>query len=98
MSYTCLSRLTINQLILANVYLGDKCSSLNIKIKPYLMGRRNGYHILNISYTHLQFKIIIKILIKLFLSRQKILVLKDLDFYNLSISLNCKNIFFYDKK
>jgi ribosomal protein S2 len=95
---TYLSRLTNNQLISSNIYLGDKCSLLNVKIKPYLMGYRNGYHILNISYTYLQVKIVIKLLVKLFLSRQKILVLKDLDFYKLSLSLNCKNIFFYDKK
>ena len=98
MSSTYLSRLTTNQLIISNVYLGTQCSLVNIKLKPYLLGRRNGHHILNISFTFLQFKIITKLLIKLFLSRQKILVIKDLDCYKLTSTFICKNIFFYDKK
>lgn len=98
MPYTFLSRLTSKQLILSNVYLGAQYSSLNVKLKPYLLGRRNGYHILNISFTYLQFKTVTELLIRLFLLRHKILVIKDLDCFNLSSSFNCKNIFFYDKK
>lgn len=98
MSYNYISRLTHNQLIISNVYLGTQCSLVNVKLKPYLLGRRNGHHILNISFTFLQFKVITKLLIKLFLSRQKILVIKDLDYYNVTAAFNCKSIFFYHKK
>ncbi len=93
-----LSRLTNEQLIISGVYLGSKCSLVNVKLKAYLLGYRNRYHFLNIFYSYLQWKVVIKLLINLFASRQKILVIKDLDFYKLTLSLNCKNIFFYDKK
>ncbi len=98
MFQTVISRLTTSQLILSNIHLGAKYCFINIKLKPYLLGRRNGYYILNISFTYFQFKIITKLLIRLFTSRQKILVLKDLDVYNLILSLNYKNIYFYNKK
>lgn len=98
MSYILLSRLTSKQLILSNAYLGTPCSLLNVKLKPYLLGRRNNYYILNISFTFFQFRIITEILTKLFFFRQKILVIKDLDYYNLTTTFNCKNIFFFDKK
>jgi ribosomal protein S2 len=98
MVYTILSRLTSKQLILANAYLGTQCSLLNVKLKPYLLGRRNNYYILDISFTFFQFRVITEILIKLFLFRQKILVIKDLDYYNLTATFTCKNIFFFDRK
>jgi len=98
MTYTILSRLTSKQLILANAYLGTQCSLLNVKLKPYLLGRRNNYYILDISFTFFQFRVITEILIKLFSFRQKILVIKDLDYYNLTATFTCKNIFFFDRK
>ena len=96
--FEAISRLTTSQLLLANIHLGTKYCFINIKLKPYLLGRRNGYHILNISFTYFQFKTLTRLLIKLFNSRQKILVLKDLDVYNLILFLNYKYIYFYHKK
>lgn len=91
-------RLTINQLVLSNVYMGDNYQFINTKIKPFLLGYKNGYHIINLSFTCIQIKLLINILINLVSLRQKILIVKDLDFFNLTIFLNYNNVFFYNKK
>ena len=91
-------RLTTNQLILSNVYMGDNSQFLDVKIKPFLLGYKNGHHILNFSYTQLQFKLLINVLVNLVSLRQKILIVKDLDFFKLTTSLNYKNVYYYDKR
>lgn len=91
-------RITINQLLLSNVYLGDNVALSNNKMKSYLLGYKNGSHILNFAYTHLQLKLLINILVNLISLRQKILIVKNLDVFNLNIFFNYKNVFFYDNK
>lgn len=91
-------RLTISQLILSNVYMGDSYYFINIKIKPFILGHRNGYHILNLSITQIQFKLLINFLVNLVSVRKNILVVKELDIFNLKKYLNSENIFYYDKK
>ena len=91
-------RLTISQLLLSNVYMGDNINFINIKTKPYLLGYKNGFHVLNFAYTHLQLKLLINVLINLISLRQKMLIVKNLDFFNLTTFFNYKNVFFYDKK
>ena len=49
-------RLTINQLVLSNVYMGDNYQFINTKIKPFLLGYKNGYHIINLSFKSLRCK------------------------------------------
>lgn len=91
-------RLTINQLVLSNVYMGDNYQFINTKIKPFLLGYKNGYHIINLSFTCIQIKLLINILVNLVSLRQKLLIVKDLDFFNLTVLLNYNNVFFYNKK
>ena len=91
-------RLTISQLMLSNIYLGDNFAFVNIKIKPFLLGYKNGYHLINLSFTQIQFKIVLKVIINLIINRQKILIVKNNDFYNLNYYFNNKNVFFYIKK
>lgn len=92
------SRLTINQLMLSNLYLGDNFSLINIKIKPFLLGYKSGYHIINLSFTHVQLKLLLKVVMNLIINRQKILIVKELDFYNFSKILRHKNLFYHDRK
>lgn len=93
-----LFRLTLNQLLLSNVYLGTKSNFFNVRVKPFLLGSRTGSYIINLSFTYLQFKILINLIINIVSYRQKILIVKDLDFYDLKASLLLKNVFYYDKK
>ena len=76
-------RLTINQLVLSNVYMGDNYQFINTKIKPFLLGYKNGYHIINLSFTCIQIKLLINILVNLVSLRQKLLIVKDLDFFKI---------------
>ena len=93
-----LFRLTLNQLLLSNVYLGTKSNFFTVRVKPFLLGSRTGSYVINLSFTYLQFKILINLIVNIVSHRQKILIVKDLDFYNLAPSLLLKNIFYYDKK
>ena len=91
-------RLTVQQMVLSNLYLGINQTFLNAKIRPYLLGFKNGHYVLNLSYTHLQLKQLISIIINIVAHRQKILIVKNIDFYNLSASLGYENIFYYESK
>lgn len=91
-------RITISQLLLSNVYMGNSKNLINTKIKSYLLGYKNGFHVINFAYTHLQLKLLINILINIISLRQKILIVKNLDSFNLITFFNYKNVFFYDKK
>lgn len=85
-------------MLLSNVHIGHTCRFLNVKIKPFLLGYRNDIHIINITYTSFQFKLVINFLINIFSLRQKVLIIRELDFFNFSRTLQLKNIFYYDKK
>lgn len=84
--------------MLSNVYLGDNFSFINIKTKPFLLGYKSGYHIINLSFTHVQLKLLLKVVMNLIMNRQKILIVKELDFYNFSEILRHKNLFYHDRK
>lgn len=91
-------KLTLNQLLLSNVHVGNISKFLNVKIKPFLLGKKNNTYILNISSTSIQLKLFINILINLISFRQKLLIVKDRDYFNFSSLLKLKNIYYYDKK
>ena len=91
-------KLTINQLLLANVHVGHNKKFLNGKIKPYLLGVRSGVHILNVFQTPFQFKLLINILVNLVSLRNKILIVKDRDLFNFFDLLNLKQVYYYDRK
>lgn len=91
-------KLTLNQMLLSNIHIGHTCRFLNVKIKPFLLGYRNDVHIINITYTSFQFKLVINFLINIFSLRQKLLIVRELDFFNFAKTLQFKNIFYYDKK
>ncbi len=78
--------------------MGDSYYFINIKIKPFILGHRDGYHILNVSITHIQFKLLINFLVNLISVRKSILVVKELDFFNLKKYLNSESILYYDRK
>lgn len=85
-------------MLLSNVHIGHTCRFLNVKIKPFLLGYRNDIHIINITYTSFQFKLVINFLINIFSLRQKVLIIRELDFFHFARTLQLKNIFYYDKK
>jgi ribosomal protein S2 len=91
-------KLTLNQMLLSNVHIGHTCRFLNVKIKPFLLGYRNDIHIINITHTSFQFKLVINFLINIFSLRQKLLIVRELDFFDFARTLQLKNIFYYDKK
>lgn len=93
-----LFRLTSKQLILSNVYLGNGSIFFNTKIKPYLLGSRGNNYLFNTSFTFFQLKQIIKIIINLVAHRQKILIVKDINFYKFENYLLLDNVFYFDKK
>ena len=91
-------KLTLNQLLLSNVHVGNISKFLNVKIKPFLLGKKNNTYILNVSFTSIQLKLLINVLINLISFRQKFLIVKDRDYFNFSFLLKLKNVYYYDKK
>lgn len=91
-------KINLEQLLLSNSYLGDNSGFLNEKLKPYLLGYKNGFHILNISFTLWQLKLLINVIFNIVSLRQKILIVKELDFFQFNKMLNIPNVFYYDKK
>lgn len=91
-------KLTLVQMLWANVHLGHRRKFLNVKIKPYLLGLRNDVYILNLFKTIYQLKLIMSIITNLISLRNKLLVIKDKDAFNFKVSLFFKNVYFYDKK
>ena len=91
-------KLTINQMLISNLHIGHKKKFLNVQVKPYLFGVRNGINILNITQTPFQFKIFINLLINLISKRQTILIIKDRDVLNFADLLQLKQVYFYDKE
>lgn len=97
-SFTLYLKLNISQMVSSNVHLGHQKNFLDVKIKPFLLGYRSNIYILNLSYTLLQFKILIAFIINLISLRQKILIVKDRDYLNFRPLLAVRNVFYYDKK
>lgn len=93
-----LSRLTVKQLILSNVYFGTSSLFLNKKIKPYLLGIKGTNYIFNLSFTFLQFKQLVAVILNMVSHRQKILVVKNVNFYKFVDQLLINNLFYYEKK
>lgn len=91
-------KINLEQLLLSNAYLGDNSSFLNEKLKPYLLGYKNGFHILNISFTLWQLKLLVNFILNIVSLRQKILIVKELDFFQFNKLLSIPNVFYYDKK
>lgn len=89
--------LTQAQLINCNSYLGSNSAYINSAIKPFLLGRKNGFYIINLSFTYLQFKVLINLLIGIISNRGKILIVNEKDLFDLNLVLNYKNIFYCDK-
>lgn len=89
--------LTVAQLINCNVYIGSNSAYITSAIKPFLLGKRNGFYIVNLSFTYLQFKVLINLLIGIISNRGKILIVNEKDLFDLNLVLNYKNIFYCDK-
>ena len=77
--------LTIGQLTLSNVYLGDYRKFFNVKIKPFVLGYSKKVHVLDISYTLVQLRLLYKIIINIVSLRQRILVVKEMDPFQFSL-------------
>lgn len=90
--------LKINQLILSNVYLGDDRKYFNSRLRPYILGYIKKIHILNISYSLIQLKLLFKIITNIIALRQRILIVKELDTFQLHSLLKLRQVFYYDKK
>jgi len=91
-------KLTIAQMVLSNVYLGANDYSLSSVIRPFLLGKRNGFYIINLSFTYIQFKVLINFIINIISFRRKILIVKEYDMFNLNLLINYSNIFYCDNK
>lgn len=93
-----LSRLTVKQLINSNIYLGASSLFLNTKIKPYLLGIKGTNYVFNISFTFLQLKQLINVILNIISYRQKILIVKNISFYQFADQLLISNLYYYEKK
>lgn len=91
-------KLTLNQLLLSNVHIGNTFRFLNVKIKPFLLGKKNNVYVLNVSFTFIQLKLIVSFVINLISCRQKLLIIKDRDYFDFRSLLKLKNVYYYDKK
>jgi len=91
-------KLTMGQMILSNIYLGTNNEYISSAVKPFLLGKRNGFYIINLSFTYLQFKVLINFIMNIVSLRRKLLIVKENDMFNLNLLVNYSNIFYYDKK
>ena len=88
-------KLSFKQLMLSNVFLGSRKDSFNMIMKPFILGYRGSFCILNLSHTYIQFKLIIHILFNIVFLRKKILMVKENDLYNqLNEDLKSPNIWY----
>jgi ribosomal protein S2 len=69
-----LIKLTLNQLLQSGAHLGQPHRFLHRQIKPYLLGFKSKFSILNMKYTQLQLKLLLHIIINTVSLRQKVLV------------------------
>jgi len=91
-------KLSFKQLMLSNVFLGSRKESLNVIMNPFIFGYRGSFCILNLSYTFIQFKLLVYVIINIVLLRKNILIVKENDLYEFNINLKSKGLYFYDKK
>ncbi len=91
-------KLSFKQLMLSNVFLGSRKASFNMIMKPFIVGYRGSFCILNLSHTYIQFKLLICVLFNIVFLRKKVLIVKENDLYDFKINLKAKNLYFYDKK
>jgi len=84
--------------MLSNVFLGSRRASFTMIMKPFVLGYRDSFCILNLSHTYIQFKLLIHVLFNIVFLRKKILVVKENDLYDFKISIKSSNLYFYDKK
>lgn len=91
-------KLTIGQMMASSVYLGSNSAYMNSAVKPFLLGRRNGFYIINLSFTYLQFRVLINFIVNIVSLRRKILIVKENDVFNMNLLLNYSNIFYCDNK
>jgi small subunit ribosomal protein S2 len=91
-------KLSVSQMLLSNIHVGNTTRFLNVKIKPYLFGRRGSVYLFNISTTYVQLKLFLTLLINLVSRRRKVLIVKDRDFYNFQSLLNIRHTYYYYKK
>lgn len=91
-------KLTIGQMIVSNIYLGTNDEYISSAVKPYLLGKRNGFYIINLSFTYLQFKVLMNFIMNVVSLRRKILIVKENDVFNLNLLINYSNIFYCDKR
>jgi len=91
-------KLSFKQLMLSNVFLGARKDSFNMIMKPFILGYRGSFCILNLSHTYIQFKLLIHLLFNIVFLRKKILIVKENDLYDFKSNLESKNLYFYNKK
>ena len=96
--YSLNLQLSVEQLLLVNAHLGHVRKFLSVKIKPYLIGQRANIYLINVLYTADQFRVFLNVLINLFCLRQKLLIVKDLVFFDFKSIMDNSNIYYYDKK
>jgi hypothetical protein len=91
-------KLTINQLVLSNVYIGANTDFYNLALKPFLLQIESNFVIFNLKYTYWSLKLLVSFVIKIFSSTQKILIVNNSEFFRFTFLLKYKNIMYYDKK
>lgn len=91
-------KLTIGQMMSSSVYLGSNSEYMNSAVKPFLLGKRNGFYVINLSFTYLQFRVLINFIVNIVSLRRKILIVKENDVFNMNLLLNYSNIFYSDTK
>lgn len=91
-------KLSFKQLMLSNVFLGSRKESFNTIMRPFILGYRGPFCILDLSYTYIQFRVLVHVLLNIVLLRKKILVVKENDLYDFKINFKSKGLYFYNKK
>lgn len=91
-------KLSVSQMLLSNIHIGNTTRFLNVKIKPYIFGRRGSVYLFNVSTTYVQLKLFLTLAINLVSRRRKLLIVKDRDFYNFQSLLNVRHTYYYYKK
>lgn len=91
-------KLSFKQLMLSNVFLGSRKASFNMIMKPFILGYRGSFCILNLSHTYIQFKLLVCVLFNIIFLRKNVLIVKENDLCDFKINLQAENLYFYDKK
>lgn len=92
-------KLSLKQLIVSGIHIGNSKDSFNNQIKPYLFGYYYLFFIINLYYTNFQLKIILQLITKLTFLRQKLFFVKCSGFGSMVdqfSKLRVNNLFFYN--